>query len=189
MDYSLPSFSVHGIRQTRVLKWVAISFSREFSQPRDWTRVSALQAATREASEPSGKPQGCGDGIELGTLPCSSCLSLWDSLRDYVGASIVQTDEGPAGPGSAPHSKPEFEEGSLSHARGSRAGSARSGLGGPHALCNSATRWTRAAAASDARPWAAFSTWQNWSEPVVRATMCPECGLICKFKSTESSFY
>ena len=30
MDYSLPGFSVHGIFQARILKWVAISFSRGF---------------------------------------------------------------------------------------------------------------------------------------------------------------
>ena len=39
MDCSLPDFSVHGIFQARVLEWVAISFSRGFSQPWDWTRV------------------------------------------------------------------------------------------------------------------------------------------------------
>ena len=32
--------SVHGISQTRILEWVAISFSRGPSQPRDWTHVS-----------------------------------------------------------------------------------------------------------------------------------------------------
>ena len=35
MDYSLPGSSVYGIFQARVLDWVAISFSRESSQPRD----------------------------------------------------------------------------------------------------------------------------------------------------------
>ena len=40
MDYSLPGSSVHGIFQARVLEWVAISFSRGSSQPRDLTRVS-----------------------------------------------------------------------------------------------------------------------------------------------------
>ena len=40
MDCSLPGSSIHGIFQTRVLEWVAISFSRESSQPRDRTRVS-----------------------------------------------------------------------------------------------------------------------------------------------------
>ena len=35
MDYSLPGSSVHGIFQARILEWVAISFSRESSQPRN----------------------------------------------------------------------------------------------------------------------------------------------------------
>ena len=39
MDCSLPDFSIHGIFQARILKWVTISFSRRSSQPRDWTRV------------------------------------------------------------------------------------------------------------------------------------------------------
>ena len=41
-DYSLPGFSVHGIFQARLLEWVAISFSRGSSQPRDWTQVSRI---------------------------------------------------------------------------------------------------------------------------------------------------
>ena len=40
MDCSLPGSSVHEIFQARTLDWVAIPFCREFSQPRDWTRVS-----------------------------------------------------------------------------------------------------------------------------------------------------
>ena len=35
MDCSLLGFSVHGISQTRILEWVAISFSRGSSLPRD----------------------------------------------------------------------------------------------------------------------------------------------------------
>ena len=55
MDCSLPGFSVHGIFQARILEWVAISFSRGSSQPRDWTQVSLNASrrftlwATREA--------------------------------------------------------------------------------------------------------------------------------------------
>ena len=55
MDCSLPGSSVHGIFQARVLEWVAISFSRESSWPRDWTQVSHIAGrgftvwATREA--------------------------------------------------------------------------------------------------------------------------------------------
>ena len=55
MDYSLPAFSIHGIFQERVLEWVAISFSRGSSWPRDQTWVSRISGrcfnvwATREA--------------------------------------------------------------------------------------------------------------------------------------------
>ena len=34
--------SVHGIRQVRILEWVAIPFSRGSSQPRDQTQVSCI---------------------------------------------------------------------------------------------------------------------------------------------------
>ena len=40
MDYSPPGSSVHGIFQTRILEWVAISYSRGSSQPRDLTCTS-----------------------------------------------------------------------------------------------------------------------------------------------------
>ena len=52
---SPPGSSVHGISQTRILEWVAISFSRGSFWPRDWTRVSwtaggfYTDLATREA--------------------------------------------------------------------------------------------------------------------------------------------
>ena len=39
LDCTLPGSSVHGILQARVLEWVAISFSRGSSQPRDRTWV------------------------------------------------------------------------------------------------------------------------------------------------------
>ena len=42
IDYSLQGSSVHGIFQARVLEWVAISFSRGSSWPRDWTQVSHI---------------------------------------------------------------------------------------------------------------------------------------------------
>ena len=35
MDGSLPGSSVYGILQARILEWVAISFSRRYSQPKD----------------------------------------------------------------------------------------------------------------------------------------------------------
>ena len=42
MDCSPSRSSLHGILQARVLEWVAISFSRGSSQPRDRTRVSRI---------------------------------------------------------------------------------------------------------------------------------------------------
>jgi len=57
MDYSLPGSSIHGIFQARILQWVAISFSRRSSWPRDWTRVSHTVGrrftvwATKEVNE------------------------------------------------------------------------------------------------------------------------------------------
>ena len=43
MDYSPPGFSVHGISQARnLLEWVAISFSRGFSQLTDQTGISCI---------------------------------------------------------------------------------------------------------------------------------------------------
>ena len=53
MDCSLPGSSVHGIFQARVLEWVAISFSRGSSRPRDRTQVSIVGFtlwATREVT-------------------------------------------------------------------------------------------------------------------------------------------
>ena len=40
--YSLPGSSVHGIFQAIVLEWIAISFSRGYSQPRYQTQVSRI---------------------------------------------------------------------------------------------------------------------------------------------------
>ena len=42
-DGLLPGSSAHRILQTRILEWVAISFSRGSSWPRDWTWVSCIK--------------------------------------------------------------------------------------------------------------------------------------------------
>ena len=42
MDHSLPGYSVHGFFQARILVWVAISFSQEYSQSQDWTCVPRI---------------------------------------------------------------------------------------------------------------------------------------------------
>ena len=63
MDYSTPGSSVHEIFQAKILEWVAISFSRGSSPPRDQTWVSCTAGrfftnwATREAN-PNPNPGG-----------------------------------------------------------------------------------------------------------------------------------
>ena len=55
MDCSLSGFCIHGISQAKILEWVAISFFRGSSQPRDWTHIFCIERqilyhwATREA--------------------------------------------------------------------------------------------------------------------------------------------
>ena len=55
MDYSPPGSSVHRILQARIVEWVAISYSRGSSWPRDRTQVSCIAGrfftvrTTREA--------------------------------------------------------------------------------------------------------------------------------------------
>ena len=50
-----PGSSVHGISQARILGWLAISFSRGPSQPRDCTHISCI-ASGFFTTEPPGKP-------------------------------------------------------------------------------------------------------------------------------------
>ena len=61
MDCSPPGSSVHGILQARILEWVAISFSRGASQPRDqmWDPCLHCRPALQADSLPTelwGKP-------------------------------------------------------------------------------------------------------------------------------------
>ena len=89
------------IPQARILEWVAFPFSRESSQPRDWTQVSRIAGrffpswATREVQEYwSGEPiPSPGDlpepGIQLG------CHALQvDSLStELLGKPILQNKD------------------------------------------------------------------------------------------------
>ena len=55
VDCSPPGSSIHGILQARILEWVAISFSRGSSRPRDGTHVSCIGRWILDA-EPPAKP-------------------------------------------------------------------------------------------------------------------------------------
>ena len=81
MDCSPSGSSVHGIFQARVLEWVAISFSRGSSQPRDWTCVSPLRADFL-TFEPLGKPrQSLGNKNDLCVCVCVCVCVLVAQLR------------------------------------------------------------------------------------------------------------
>ena len=60
MDCSLPGFSIHGIFQARVLEWVAISFSKGSSRPRDRAQVSHIAGRCFAIWAASWKGRLCG---------------------------------------------------------------------------------------------------------------------------------
>ena len=88
MDYRLPGSSVHGIFQARILEWVAISFSRESSQPRDRIWSPTLQADSLP-SEPPGKPN-CSISMEYCWALKGNELS---SRKKHRGTLIRYHDE------------------------------------------------------------------------------------------------
>ena len=47
MDYSPAGSSVHGLLQARMLEWLAISYSRGSSRPRDWSWISCISCIGR----------------------------------------------------------------------------------------------------------------------------------------------
>ena len=51
MDCSPPGSSVHRISQARILEWLAISFSRGSSQPKDQTRVPCIVMSVMEKAK------------------------------------------------------------------------------------------------------------------------------------------
>ena len=90
-------YTVHGILQARILEWVAFSFSRGSSQPRDRTQVSCMAGrhstiwATREGL------------LAPKHLPCHPSLALQGSQECFVSAFWFSMKI--CGQGSAIHSK------------------------------------------------------------------------------------
>ena len=87
MDCSLPGSTVYGIFQARILEWVAISFSRRSSWPRDWTWVSHSVGivgrrftiwATREVTQPKSPNILC---------RASRWLAFWETPTPLNGTS------------------------------------------------------------------------------------------------------
>ena len=101
MDCSPPGSSVHGISQSRILEWVAISFSRGSSWPRDWIWVSCI-ARGFFTTEPPGKPQNrlswpqkyC---IENGRITIPFALIYSGSTCDQIGENSLSASENKSG--------------------------------------------------------------------------------------------
>ena len=90
-DCSLPSScQVHGISQARVPLWVAISFCRGSSWPKDWIHISCT-AGRYFTPEPLEKPSYIISSGEIGktiakyaekcSIYCSACL---EAVPTYV---------------------------------------------------------------------------------------------------------
>ena len=82
MDCSLPDSSVPGILQARLLEWVAISFSRRYSQPRDQTHVSCIgrQILYHWATWESIHPPLCQSPLVLQNLFCYNLSEMVEYL-------------------------------------------------------------------------------------------------------------
>ena len=78
MDCGPPGSSVHGISQTRVLEWVAISFSRGSCRPRHQTCVSCT-AGSFFTTGPGKPNEGC---LKLVAVQSLSPVRLCDPM-DY----------------------------------------------------------------------------------------------------------
>ena len=118
MDCSLPDSSLHGILQARVLEWVAISFSRGSSRPRDRTRVSCIPGrcfnlwANREAKFKVLVAQSCLTLSMLWTIVHQAPLSMEFSRQENWSGSPFPSPGDLSNPGIKPGS-PAFQADAL----------------------------------------------------------------------------
>ena len=78
MDCSPPCSSAHGTIQARILEWVAISYSRGSSWPKDWTCLSCVSYTGRHILYHSH---------HLGSPPTK------EKLHTHPGVSLVSKDD------------------------------------------------------------------------------------------------
>ena len=83
MNYSPPGSSVHGISQARILEWIAISFSRGSSPPRDQICVSCLAGGFFTVELP-GKP--------IAHLQCAYYVELEGTAHVLMGSLGILRD-------------------------------------------------------------------------------------------------
>ena len=82
MDCSSPGSSVHGILQATVLEWVAISFSKGSSQPRDRTHISHVSCFTRQILHHWATWDYICEMFRLLCDICPSCVQLFCDPMD-----------------------------------------------------------------------------------------------------------
>ena len=95
MDYWLPGSSVHGILQAKIQEWVAISFSRGSSGPRDQTRVFCI-ASCSFTSEPPGKFETIsGFRNDYGMHSINNCIYLFlNCIYLFLAVLDLRCDQG-----------------------------------------------------------------------------------------------
>ena len=84
VDCSPPGSSVHGVLQARTLEWVAMSFSRGPSWPRDQALDSYVSCIGRRILNPlvlPGKPLAC---YRVGILPNMELKKGWFRSRGLI---------------------------------------------------------------------------------------------------------
>ena len=96
-DCSLPGSSVHGISQARILEWVAISFSRGSSWPRDQTRGSCIGRRTLLPLSHQGR-------VKCSEVKEDCCYSVAQLCRTLCNPMDCST------PGLPVHQLPEFTQ-------------------------------------------------------------------------------
>ena len=97
------ALSLMGSLKVRILEWVAISFSRGSSQPRDWTQISRIAGrlftiwATSESPTPVSHREGKGFFLSLGNPTQglntkSSCKSKlqWGYHLTWIRITIIE---------------------------------------------------------------------------------------------------
>ena len=101
MDCSPPGSSVHGISQARILEWVAISYSRGSSWPRDWTWVSCVSCIGRQVLYHwchLGSHKNCSIchqntlPVQIAVWPAYRWEDSWTQLTDTDTPVVIQMD-------------------------------------------------------------------------------------------------
>ena len=108
MDCSPPGSPVHGILQARILEWVAISFCKWSSWPRDITKVSLIAGRffTIWATGKVLLSQSCStlcDTINC-SLPISSVHGIFQArILEWVASSFSRASSRPRDQTGVPH--------------------------------------------------------------------------------------